>query len=1223
MGQSASNDDVPGGGGDSLGGVPASKDPLSSVGWKLADSTPTETLLSLGASENPPPADSTGMAGLRLGELIIERRLGAGGMGEVWRGHDAELDLPVAIKILPPRLAEDANFVIRFQREARAVARLDHPNIVRVLQAGRREHNGRFLRLMVMELVEGVDLSKVLLSAGGRLDAKRAAEITLEAAYALRYAHAKGVVHRDIKPANLLVPNKKEGPAVKVLDFGLALLNATRAPEADDKSTRTGAVMGTPLYMSPEQAEGKHVDARTDIYSLGITLYEMLAGRTPYEADSIFSIIKGHIEGTLEFPKERFGEAPQLLVQLIQGMCAKTADDRLPLKHVIEQLEQFLDVTHASTPATPSNMGPRTNIQPPPTSFVGREREMAALNSELRQGARLVTILGPGGIGKTRFVSEFGLWVANDYPAGVWFCDLTEARTEAGVSHGVGQGMGIPLTQEDPIAQIHAALRLRGRMLIILDNFEQVTQHAAKTLGLWLKDTPEVQFIATSREPLHLTGERSFPLDTLSASEADDAPAIRLFADRAAEVRRGFTLDASNLDAVSKIVQQLDGIPLAIELAAARVAAMPPQKILERLSNRLQFLAGKRRDTKERHMTLEGTIDWSWELLEPWEKLALAQCSVFRDGFFLEAAESVLDLSAFAEAPMVIDVIENLVEKSLLKAYEVPQIPGEARFRLLETVRVYAEEKMADPRGVSGCTGEEPANALRRRHGKYFADYGSRLYFREVWNSLHLDRLELDLANFLQLQDVHREANPQFAALSALAVAELLESRGPWSESIPRLERVARALPQEPTHLRAELLRALSWAYFRDGDTAKMVATSRSAVETADALPANDPDRNLRLAYCLVIHGRALSSGGSQEEALSCYDRAVALLPELAGRDDSIGAYRGVALRKLGRMSEALDCFVQAERQARNKGALGAAAVCCMHRAGVLESLRDLDGAQTCYLEAKALMLSFGNLRGTGNALDGLAKIHEARGELESAIKCYEEAEECYRQVGMRKVEAYCMAAVGKLLGFSHKFEQALQRFGQAAALWTREQDWKARAYAEMSCAWCLLGLHRFEDARATALAAEAMGRDAGAVRPRVNARVIAAKAVFRILSARGSDGAVKEQQMDSELKDLRLLYQVDRQALEAADVLQLVYTLGLLSTLQSRPASSTAELPRADVAVTSNGTVESAPEDLAIELLALAAKHNLTATHVDPDVREALDWAADLLGPAPTGQAS
>lgn len=435
------------------------------------------------------------LAGATLGNLRIEHKLGAGGMGEVWRGIDMDLDLPVAVKVLPPKLAADSRFVMRFMREARAIALLDHPNIVRVLQAGRREHNDRTLRIIVMELVEGQDAHDLMrASENGKLDPQDAAAVVLGAARALRYAHAKHVIHRDIKPSNILVLagdpslDTSDGVplSVKVLDFGLARVLEGRSGLPDDEGEQQGHILGTPQFMAPEQGLGKPVDARADTYSLGITLYELLTGELPFDGGTSYSVIDQHANEPLPMPERLFENVPAELRDLLEEMCAKSVEDRPDMVEVIELLEEFLGVPRLSS-ASDSKEKSHHNIHAPTNTFVGRERELAELGAILSEGSRIVTVLGPAGVGKTRFVQEFGVRITAPrmrkrvsaassqlgrssrtassvnmkVPGGVWFCDLTEARTEFGIAQAVGKGLGIPLTQADPIAQIHAALRLR------------------------------------------------------------------------------------------------------------------------------------------------------------------------------------------------------------------------------------------------------------------------------------------------------------------------------------------------------------------------------------------------------------------------------------------------------------------------------------------------------------------------------------------------------------------------------------------------------------------------------------------------------------------------------------------------------------------------------------------------------------------------------------------
>jgi predicted ATPase len=1100
--------------------------------------------------------DAIDLSGVRLDNLAVEHLIGAGGMGEVWKAHDTELDIAVAVKVLPLEYAGDPQFVKRFLREARAVARLDHPNIVRVLQAGRRAWQSRFLRVMVMEYVEGDNAHQVLDSCGGRLEPAKAAEIALGVARALRYAHERGVVHRDIKPSNLLIPRHADGPIVKVLDFGLAVLQGQS--QASSSLTREFAIIGTPQYMSPEQARGLSADSRSDVYSLGVTLFELLSGRLPYDAESVFSMIQAHIEQPLNFPAEPFDSLPQLR-ELIEGLCAKAPEDRLPLTQAIERLETFLGIPHSEPAATPAPGKARTNLTSSVSSFVGRGNELDELADRVKAGARLVTVLGTAGIGKTRFAREFGLSMAPEYQAGVWFCDLTEARTELGICHGVGQGMGIPLTQADPLAQIHAALRMRGRMLIILDNFEQVAEHAATTLGKWLQDTPEVQFIVTSREPLHLEGEQAFPLDTLAADDAD-APAIRLFCDRAAEVRKDFKAEDITLDVIRRIVNELDGIPLAIELAAARVAAMPPKKILERLPQRFDLLTSRRRDAGTRQQTLKAAIDWSWNLLNPYEKLALAQCSVFRDGFFLEAAEEVLDLSSagFQPAPavgvsptapgsatvpvspsaegsgetplkligqrpmpLIMDVIESLVEKSLLKAYQVPELPGEARYRMLESIRDYAERKMANPDALGARasrphrqfhskeagtpTGPEAMRSLRLRHAKYYVScaegWDERIYGPEARAAL--DQIHVELENLFAIQDRLSDSHSRLAARAILSVEKTLHLRGPWHPRIHRMEQALRAIDAAiPDHtnrversphtialdserelMRLRLLCAATTAHHDCGDRESMAKLAREGLAYSKALPETS-EVSIWKARMLRIHGQVDFRLGQNNDALACYEEAEAIVRRIGAEVDLSNVLIGRAnvLGTQGRFDSSQSAFMEAEAITRKLGSLPGTAIALSNRSNVHKSRGEFELAMACCVEAESIWRQLANRPMVAMVLSNRGNVHLGKGEFDAALAFYRDALEIERDIGRRIGIVTAVGNTGVAYSAMGRFAEALACYDEAEAAARELGHWKAVLDNVFNRA-CLYGrMGNYKEALVHLATASAISRELGSI---------------------------------------------------------------------------------------------------------------------------------------------
>ncbi len=341
-------------------------------------------------------------------------------------------------------------------------------------------------------------------------------------------------------------------------------------------------------------------------------------------------------------------------------------------------------------------------------SFVGRRQPLAELARRLDAGARLVSILGLGGAGKTRLATRFGWGALGAFPGGVWFCDLSQARSLDGIIHAVAHGLDVPLGKDDPVTQLGQAIAGRGHCLVILDNLEQVARHAEETLGRWLNRASAARFLVTTREVLGLPGEEILALEPLVPSDA-----AALFMRRAEAVKPGFQPNAEDQAAIGRLVKLLDGLPLAIELAAARVRVLPPRMLLLRMSERFKLLssAGGRVD---RQATLRAVFDWSWDLLSLPEKAALAQLSVFEGGFTLESVEGILDLSAYDNAPWPMDALQSLVQKSLVR-----QVTDD-RFDIFVSVQEYAAEHLRTAARYAG-SGPAALLAAEARHGAYYA----------------------------------------------------------------------------------------------------------------------------------------------------------------------------------------------------------------------------------------------------------------------------------------------------------------------------------------------------------------------------------------------------------------------------------------------------------------------------------------------------------------------
>ena len=359
------------------------------------------------------------------------------------------------------------------------------------------------------------------------------------------------------------------------------------------------------------------------------------------------------------------------------------------------------------------------NLRPATTSLIGRESEVAEIEAAVK-AHRLVTLTGVGGVGKTRLALEVAAQLADEFPDGVWFFELAAVTDPAAVPDAVAAVLGITQQPGKTVSEsVAAALEGRVRLLVI-DNCEHVLDAAADLIEAILAHSATVRILATSREGLGVPDEQVWPVRSLDAAAGIDSAAVRLFVERAQGIAPGFSMvDGDEAAAVTEICQRLDGIPLAIELAASRMASMTASEMRDRLDHRFRLLVGSRRGL-ERHHTLRHAVAWSYDLLDDTEKTVLERCSVFAGGFDLQSACAIAG-SDDRDEYAILEVLDALVRKSLLLA---ERSAGRTRYSMLETIRQFAEEQLV----ASGA-----ADAVRAAHARYFA--GREADIMALWDS--------------------------------------------------------------------------------------------------------------------------------------------------------------------------------------------------------------------------------------------------------------------------------------------------------------------------------------------------------------------------------------------------------------------------------------------------------------------------------------------------------
>jgi len=682
----------------------------------------------------------------------------------------------------------------------------------------------------------------------------------------------------------------------------------------------------------------------------------------------------------LEPHLERLASAAQALLSM--EMLTEDGAD-----HKLAEMEE---TSAPPQPSTPNNLPQMVS------SFIGREKQLAELTALISKGgtARLVTLVGAGGTGKTRLGVELASRLLTQYPDGVWFVELAPLTDPALVPQTVAAAVGVHEEAGRPLIRLLTDWAMAKCILLVLDNCEHLLVASAQLAAALLEHTPNLHILASSREALGITGETVYRVPTLELPEAhrnhtaaglQGVESVRLFVDRACTAQPAFALTDTNAKAIADLCIHLDGIPLALELAAARVRALPVEKIDERLNDRFKILTGGSRAALPRQQTLRATIDWSYDLLEAEEKRLLARLAVFAGGWTLEAAEQV-GVGGEVEDWEILDLLTALVDKSLVIFEEDANDNG--RYRLLESVRQYAHDKLEEEGEVA---------TFRTRQRDYF-----RAFVEEIEPKMNsaeapawFNRLEQEHDNLRAALDFSLE-DPQGGEAGLRLIKVLYrfwDSHGYLNEGRRREEAaLAHHGAQEPTVVRANALCACGYTCWDQGDLAMARKYSEEGLAIARALG----DKQC-IGWALSTIGQVTMAEGDAPTARACYEESLALRREIG---DIWGitmtqTYLGVAFKAMG----------------------------------------EIDRAHTCFEESLELAKKIGDGQSYGFNIYNLAGVATDQGDYPHALELYREVLQISLQLGHRLAIAHLLKSFADVALGLKQFQRAARLFGASSAI--------------------------------------------------------------------------------------------------------------------------------------------------------------------------------------------
>jgi predicted ATPase/tRNA A-37 threonylcarbamoyl transferase component Bud32 len=977
--------------------------------------------------------------GQQLGNYRLVSLLGQGGYAEVYLGQHVRLNQQVAIKVLHAHLTQAE--AEHFQQEAQIIATLVHPGIVRVFDYDVQDG----VPFLVIDYAPHGTLRRRY-PKGSLVPLPMIVSSVKQVAEALQYAHEQKFIHRDVKPENMLVGRRQE---VLLSDFGIA----TIAHSTSSLGVGAEGASGTLTYMAPEQIEG-HPRPASDQYALGVVVYEWLCGACPFEG--LFSeVMVQHLSLPPPPLRERFPTISAEIEQVVLQALTKDPKERFASVRAFAlaleggSREESAGRTFQALSTDHPMVSQQASKHTLPTQFtplLGREQQVAAACALLRRpDVRLLTLTGTPGIGKTRLGLQVATDLLADFADGVYFVALAPLSDPELVVPTIAQLFEIKEAGDWPLLERLQAHLQEKHLLLLLDNFEQIVS-AAPRLAELLAVCPHLKILVTSRAVLHVQGEQEFPVPPLAVPDLAHLPeqealseyaAVALFLQRAQAVKPDFELAKANARAIATICARIDGLPLAIELAAARIKLLPPQALLTRLEHRLAVLTGGAQNLPARQQTLRKTITWSYDLLSVPEQRLFRQLALFVGGCTLSAVEAVCSaLQGGDGAGSFLDGIASLLDKSLL--HQTEQETEDPRLLMLETLREYGLEALAANREM-----EEG----RRAHAAYYLALAEEAqpYLQGAEQPRWFARLEQERENLrttlswlleragMEGQTEEGREQSERALRLCVALFPFWDFCGYNREGWSFLERALAMREGVDASLRARILYNGGFLLWEMGDMERTEALTGESLTLYREL-----GETAGVARALTLLGAVAWLRGQYAAGRALDEEAAALFQQVG---DTWG--RGRCLTDLARMATAQGEYDRARAWLQESLALNQALgdkqrigwVLCLLARVLFESQGDLARAAVLAEQSLALQREVGAKSFTAEPLRLLAEIHLVQGEQTRARECAEESVAICREVGYGYELVLAFMILARVIAFQGDHAEARALYQESFAL--------------------------------------------------------------------------------------------------------------------------------------------------------------------------------------------